>query len=742
MDNKKQFLRQNTNSKACQPIDSNRKSSDTQVTKAYARNSRRREQNNLPRNDQQRNLKQPAAKLRPNVDKRPRVRGGFGKEDDNNYNHDSTCPTDDLLATSTGLAENNVKISTATGAISKYGQNNYDLNSVYNPGSKKQSLNHLLNFHYTPRESEHYAGNNFFGRGVLSGNNHANAHANKKQKYNKEQFLQANFQFVIKSSAKPKFDASPDTLIDWKLIEQINIQTTEEPQCPICLYPPVGAKLTRCGHVYCWPCILHYLALSDKTWRKCPICYEAIHKDDLKSTVIIQQHQINIGENVQLQLMRRKKGSMFIEKYTTNAESVERYPQFSKTDEKKLFSKFLIANRFDILSIIEREEKEIMADNDTSCPEFIFVQTALQLIKERREQLGDFLPKQETEFTDMTTVDETQETKVSLTDNLNENTDLQTNINPIEAKFIDDEIQEEIKDDMVLPTLEDTDFETLELSSVSNSDMPSSPSTTKYYYFYQSVDGQNIYLHPINVKMLQACYGTLDKAPQLINARILQKEHHSMDEEHRRKFTCLRHLPLTCQFAVVEVELNPPIVSEGILKLFKNDILYRKKERERREREEIKREKKINEINERQMGKLIARTATLNLSSPAEFPAWDFKEELSVTNSTANTVVASSPTPKHQTSYSAVAEVGKANKQTNNFVNRNIGVSSIPAAEVDEGTTGVSRLNTQLGDVLAEAMAQKKQHNAATNGGATGNKKKKAKKMLPLFSTGINYKGT
>lgn len=35
-------------------------------------------------------------------------------------------------------------------------------------------------------------------------------------------------------------------------------------------------------HIYCWPCVLHYLALSDKTWRKCPICYEAIHVGDLK----------------------------------------------------------------------------------------------------------------------------------------------------------------------------------------------------------------------------------------------------------------------------------------------------------------------------------------------------------------------------------------------------------------------------------------------------------------------------
>lgn len=54
------------------------------------------------------------------------------------------------------------------------------------------------------------------------------------------------------------------------------------PSCPICLYPPLAARITRCGHIFCWPCVLHYLSLSDKSWSKCPICYEAVHTADLK----------------------------------------------------------------------------------------------------------------------------------------------------------------------------------------------------------------------------------------------------------------------------------------------------------------------------------------------------------------------------------------------------------------------------------------------------------------------------
>lgn len=60
----------------------------------------------------------------------------------------------------------------------------------------------------------------------------------------------------------------------------------ESPTCPICLSDFCAARITKCGHVYCWPCILHYLALDDKTWRKCPICHEAVHKKDLKRFLI------------------------------------------------------------------------------------------------------------------------------------------------------------------------------------------------------------------------------------------------------------------------------------------------------------------------------------------------------------------------------------------------------------------------------------------------------------------------
>lgn len=61
------------------------------------------------------------------------------------------------------------------------------------------------------------------------------------------------------------------------------LHNSENLSCPICLHPPVAGKMTRCGHVYCWPCILRYLRYCQETGNyKCPICDEYLHKNDLK----------------------------------------------------------------------------------------------------------------------------------------------------------------------------------------------------------------------------------------------------------------------------------------------------------------------------------------------------------------------------------------------------------------------------------------------------------------------------
>lgn len=80
-----------------------------------------------------------------------------------------------------------------------------------------------------------------------------------------------------------------------------------------------------------------------------------------------------------------------------------------------------------------------------------------------------------------------------------------------------------------------------------------------------------------------------------------------------------------------------------------DELLHRRKNRQRRERDERKREKAINEINDRQMGKMIkAASANINIDSTSQFPECGSFTELpalssSVSDRSASPTFSSSP---------------------------------------------------------------------------------------------------
>ncbi|XP_024944148.1 RING finger protein 10 [Cephus cinctus] len=517
-----------------------------------------------------------------------------------------------------------------------------ELGSVMVQGSKKQNLNHLLNFHYTPRDVQ--SGSDGWNCGRSSYTKYSN-NTNRwlppiqRHKYNKEQFLQANCQFVVTANGDySAYLANPDTLVDWNLIEQIRVHSLESLACPICLCIPVAGKMTRCGHVYCWPCILHYLALSDKSWRKCPICYESIHKSDLKSVVEITQTALNVGDTVTLRLMRRERGSL-LAMPVDETESFIPTTFFSLSENIRgsVYSKLLFANNNNVMDIIEYERVQLRSElmEDPHSPENCFIEQALNELSVRKKQI-----LQEVESKLEKLAENQKAKRISMVEDRNANSqdsqDCQTH------KY----------DGSTTTSLPEDDKKLLGLhskSSVSNvvsgSDSPMTPN--KFFYFYQAEDGQHVYLHAMNVKMLELQYGNLEHCPRSIIGKIVEKEAGSITEELRRRLRYLCHLPITCQIEIAEIELKPPIVSKDVIEIFHDQLETRRKRRRRREREEKKRERKITEEENRRMGKFP--TPNVHIESHRHFPEWLPESQtpgigiLSPPESTTTSSVASSP---------------------------------------------------------------------------------------------------
>ncbi|GCB78309.1 E3 ubiquitin-protein ligase RNF10 isoform X1 [Scyliorhinus torazame] len=488
-------------------------------------------------------------------------------------------------------------------------------------GPKKISLNHLLNFTFEPRGQSgfHYDGNCHGGWG------RRNKWGHKHKPFNKEQFLQANCQFVVSEEQDYTVHfVDPDMLVNWNFVQQVRICSHEVPSCPICLYPPSAAKITRCGHIYCWACILHYLSLSEKTWGKCPICYEAVHKIDLKSVVAMETHQYSVEDIITMQLMRREKGVLMAlpKSMWTKVE-----PIYLGDEEYSRYSKLLLATTEQVLQhVIERERAALLRqyEEEKGTPESCFIEAAMQELKDREQELLGCPPDKEVlgamfKLEELTIADSTM-----VAENEKNTTICCKNQHVLAYSSAFDEIIDESQEEAIAAQCTDLDESVTAAESVSSctivegacggtacGEVESGPSTeatrpsseTNYYYYYQAEDGQYMFLSPVNVRCLVREYGSLENCPEKITAAVIEIVGHSMTEDVRRRHRYVCHLPLTCEFGICELALKPPVISKETLDAFSDDLNRRRCLRLKKARDERRRERRIEMEENKKQGK-------------------------------------------------------------------------------------------------------------------------------------------
>jgi len=387
------------------------------------------------------------------------------------------------------------------------------------------------------------------------------------------------------------------------------------------LFPPTAAKISRCGHVFCWPCILHYLALSDDSYRKCPICDQDIEKADLRSVVAVPQATLITGSKIEMKLMKRERNSLFA--VPASADFLDDFPAVNKPGLDRSFVKLLKATSLQVKDNIlarERRELEKQWEEEKDQPEACFIQEALTLLTSREVEA-------------VVTGDKDASPAQAAAKKLDDLPEIQSlNISCTTTKLVDpfDEGNENLDD---LITLDDeTKKKTLEQSrprnisgssdcsegdteectdaGVTAADLDIStvqPTTTgpqeprQVFYFYQSSDGQPIFLHALNVQMLVKEFGCLENCPHTIQAEILEKESTVMTAELRDRLRYLRHLPVASSFDVAELDITA-LVSKSTLQCFKDQVDVRRRRRTRKLKDERRREKKIQHEQDRLLG--------------------------------------------------------------------------------------------------------------------------------------------
>ncbi|KAJ1975310.1 hypothetical protein H4R34_004387, partial [Dimargaris verticillata] len=151
--------------------------------------------------------------------------------------------------------------------------------------------------------------------------------------------------------------------------------------------------------------------------------------------------------------------------------------------------------------------------------------------------------------------------------------------------------------------------------------------SVEWLQFFQANDGQHIYLHPLDWRVLQHEYKTVHPGsfPQELSVTIEDRQETTMTENLRQRCPHLSHLPLGCDLVFIEVDLQR-LVSTECYQEFANALARREKQRVKRRDQERAEQLAAQHQHNRQLRKHMREAATMAsnhrraLASPRVLP--------------------------------------------------------------------------------------------------------------------------
>jgi hypothetical protein len=445
-----------------------------------------------------------------------------------------------------------------------------------------QNLNHLLNFQYKTTEQE---------RGQYRGRK------KKMAVVKKEAIIQANCHFVLCPGEHAQSMFDPDHLVDWPSVEQVLFPTTEEiPSCPVCMDEPVAPKMTKCGHIFCFSCILHYLSLGEHSWSRCPLCFDSVYPKALKSVDFHVQNAAKVDTRAQFVLVTREKGSIGCVVESTEEDVLP----------ESLFHR--ITTTADISRIVERELSQLRGalDHEEDPLEKRYFEIALEAVQERKKEwiatygeappaaketqmpsskpASSAAPAQPTPMVEILSPQVKQEIGASTS---SAEPDAKAsfkmsasatsfNFNATASSFSPGV---EVSSPKVAPAVTSAPANPVprkargsrvESRHVSTTSVTSDDDVTQRrdrtnsgrdedsdkYIFFQSLDGACVYLHSFNFRCLMHEFGSEQSFPPRLDGKILYLDSFVQNDDTRGKFRFLAHLPLRTAFRIALVDLK------------------------------------------------------------------------------------------------------------------------------------------------------------------------------------------
>lgn len=618
-------------------------------------------------------------------------------------------------------------------------ENNNSNNSTNNTqanAARGQNINHLLAFTLPPR--------------IHNPTSHSAPRRNRRGgsaiPFNKERYVNAQYRFLVKPTGDyTAYFADSDIFLNWSDILSVLIPTTsalftashlsalessashtpgdsseahEGASCPICLSLPTAPRMTKCGHVYCYPCILHYLSVHDapaasgsstpyahipgaaprhtptssvtpntsagiintttQKWKRCPVCWDAVYSRDLKA---VQWWDPKARAQEFEQDVDHTAGSAKPSKLTSDdylcMRLIERphlttlaLPQSStwptastSTSDQPLiaqhsapwhfqpdvmtFSKFMLASPELLLNSLNNDLQELKSERELLLSfltkdeiGLAFVELAERKVQEQMEKVTNELDTQSVrsrmgyarkELTEHYEIEKGNRARDEEAMSRRQRKRIERekkNENNAEAERLEPEVRDDSsnRDASAEQTEGTAEFLAIQaqkqggvshgirISSDENDEReekrdgrqatqrtrknlnPPAPSLSSFF-FYQVSSGQNIFLHPLDIKVLLSAHGSYSAFPPTLQVCVQGADEGSMNEEMRKRCKYLTHLSKGADIVFIEVDWEKmirdaeandeqPPISKSVLRMYDQALRQRRNRRRDRERRE------------------------------------------------------------------------------------------------------------------------------------------------------------
>jgi hypothetical protein len=393
----------------------------------------------------------------------------------------------------------------------------------------------------------------------------------------KEEYVQANFRFVMNAcvnEASNEMFMDPDHALPWDDVERVIVSMEAQEkmqQCPVCLGLTNIPKITKCGHLFCYTCILRHLGLESH--KKCPICNDKVERADLRSVTFAMSVQPKLGQLFSFSLIQCNRGSLHPHLMTK-----------PHSEESLSSSSSLLSNK-ETLSTEKTHQgvfsRVVMASKENMKNEF---EAELELLHEfRRLCLPDQSCRQEGYAGAVLGSSGNPDAKPIMT-------------RPHNVCDYDVEYLPAIAEAVCLTMDRQEAFEKRckkEKEKAKVSVLPEGDKNGMIVgstYFYQSGDGGLFFLHPMCYRALMAqAQGDIESLPRMITSEVLEVESVRVTIELRKRFSFLRHLPLHADVKFVEVNVTE-LVTTGVLDStgVRAEIVKREQNRKKKQKLESK----------------------------------------------------------------------------------------------------------------------------------------------------------